>query len=515
MTLPNRTNKIIFWSIFAFVSACFSFIFMEMPRAHDDWWYLGDILYSGFDENGHHTLFLGIKECLKYHFNIDNSRLCNIVGTFFLVIPKWITSPFISITFILGYWLMTKVSGIKPGMVLPFLSMTFLYLFNTIWHDHMFTQIFAFNYVVGLPLFLFAIIIFFRNKPFKIWQAVFLGLFVGLWHESFGGTLVLGGALTYILYPSMRKKWRLLMLISAFAGIVWQFLLPGQYNRVEHIVSFSYIHYKLFIFIIPLIIYILLYILCLSSKKYKFLVRKPLYPFVLVCCLFSFPVVNFTYIPRAVFPVSVMTICALTHFFVPFFNRLKIKSHNIYIVLCIIFLTCIATNLISACIDTIRVKTSVNSLLVAAAKTRDYSKGLFFQTHFPPDLLPTSLQLPDFSFFEYGEHIRGYLNYPQHIILIPDTLRYYSKGNGEVIDSNSSIRRFNGYFISEDTTDIYLKNGLIKYNSFSEYRKVVTNPFIGADGNKYVYIMPLPSRLGMFMGEIIDFQKITVDEKGK
>ena len=200
-----RHHKEIYWSIFAFVCICFTWCFMIFPYAADDWWYLSEILYKGTDLNGHHTMSMGLRESIEWHYLHDTSRIGNTLGAILLLVPKWLPQLVSSCSFCFGLWLMTKLAGIKKGETIKLIWFVFFVVFGVMWQEHMFTVMYAFNYIVVIPLYIGVILIFIRHETFRCLYAGILGLLLGVWHESYGLSFITSGIIVLLLNPSMRK----------------------------------------------------------------------------------------------------------------------------------------------------------------------------------------------------------------------------------------------------------------------------------------------------------------------
>ena len=150
----KQTNRIIFWVVFAAFMACFTFIYIEFPLIHDDWGFPSQLMYIGNDETGHHTLWDGLKGSIQSRYIKDNSRICNTIATILFLFPPIISKIIIIISLCIGLILMLKIIGVKETEPCKLILFCFLILFLVNWQEHMFSIIFAFNYIVVLPIFL-------------------------------------------------------------------------------------------------------------------------------------------------------------------------------------------------------------------------------------------------------------------------------------------------------------------------------------------------------------------------
>lgn len=488
------------------ISLCYSFMIIIFPFSCDDWWYASQIMYFGEDLNGHHSLYNGVKECIFYHYNFDNSRICNTIAACVLLMPRLTISIFASIAFIIGYWLMIKISGLKNNDDIGLIYLSFLLVFGIPWQDHMFSLIYVFNYIIILPLFLGLLYKFCFGK-LKIWIAILWGIVVGSWHESFGVTFFVGGILTLLYNKELRTKWRYLALAGAFIGITWLLIFPGPYVRASEIEKIKmsldgikHLPYA-YICIFPLLIYFY----CLLKIKYRKYCRLPILLITLASIIIFIPVAILTNNNRALMCSMFMSICSTIYFFKVIDPKIFKVSRG-FVKVSFALLILIMINLISACWDTYRLKLSIDNLVSEVGSNKNINGTVYYKTLYPWEYLPTSLGRPDFNMgvpLMGGTLMQLSLYTGQNIeYIVPVELKNYKKNMG--CKTTNGFEIWNGHIITDDLDNIDLDSLKVKYSLYEENRPTYKALFNGLDGKEYIYILPLRSKIAWYLGKPID-----------
>lgn len=499
----KKANKIaIYWLLFFNVVLCFAFIFFVFPFTHDDWWYWASALYNGVDCDGHHTIYDGIRECIIWHYQFDTSRIGNTLGIIFLLFPKWISAIITSIAFGLSYFLMSKLARINPGELKKLIVLTFILVFGFFWQDHMFTYFYAFNYIIILPIFLYAVYLFINSSRKKIWEAIFLGLLIGCWHESYAASFIAGGGILFLLSKKFRTKWHFAVLISLIIGITWHFIFPGVYERAGGLRKSIFWGIRFLPYASCCLFTVILFFISGFSKKWSKVSNQPLIVFTVSSSLVLIPVLILTQNARAVVPALFLSIPSLILFIeiiLPKFFIIHSLKSRLFSLLLIIL---VFTHLISVCYETIRLKNSVESLISEASKDLYNGKVVFYQTHYPWNYSLTSLDRPDHNLLVpvmswINTAFPLFINRPQLKSLIPIELKDFTS-------EHDGLNIWRGHIISSDVSDLQKDNFLVKYKYWSENRPCYKAVFPGADGKEYIYILPQRSKIGRYMGDPIE-----------
>lgn len=465
-----------------------------MPFVHDDWWYLSEILYRGSDDNSHHSTIYGLFKSILYHYSIDNSRLCNTIASIFLLLPKWVSAIVTSISVLSGYFLMTRLSNIKSGEYVKLIFMSFLFVFMILWQDHMFTVIYQFNYIVILPLFLIAVYTFSDKLNYPLWVAVLLGLIGGSWHESYGLTILIGGGLILFLNGKSYSKLRLTLWASTAFGMMWIFIFPGPYRRL----GFS-TFIPLFI-LVAAIILVMVFIAFIRKKKLE-VNLSPLNVFTLVSGLLLVPIALFLHIPRIFMPFLFLFVCVATIYVSRLFPMAMNGKKWVGRIAAVVMFAAIAVHLTAVCIDTVKLRRSVDDLVTKAFENKYTGETVFFDAHLPKDYSVFSLNRPDYNFFEYAFFLPNYVHNRELKNFVPIELKSYREEKGIPIEGIETIKLWNGHLISSDIYDKWRGDIILQFKLWKEKCKTNTSEFIGADGKTYVYIYPRRSMFTSMLGQ--------------
>ena len=192
-------KKLYFWTIFCFVSAAFCFIFFAFPVCNDDWWALAEIRDGG------------VLGSLKIRFYHDTIRLGNVVAICSIIWPKWLTCSLISASFVFGFWLMARLSGLSSTKWRGMALLAFLVWVFPLWEDAMFSHMYAFNYIPAIALFFGGIYIFMHPTKCPVWLSVIVGVLLGAWHESYSILFITGAILCFISDRSLFEKRRIIL----------------------------------------------------------------------------------------------------------------------------------------------------------------------------------------------------------------------------------------------------------------------------------------------------------------
>ena len=485
---------IIFWGIFTFVSVCFTIILFAYPFCHDDWWYLGEMLYFGADGNGHHDLWTGIKECVTAHYATDNSRIGNTIGIFMVLLPTWLTSTIKSFVIILSFWFMTKVSGIKVGEYGKLILLFFLIVFGIAWEEHMFSTMYSFNYLVIIPIFLYGANIFLNKTSFPIWEAVIIGLLIGAWHECYAVTLLGGGAVVLLFRIIPYSKERLALLISIAFGMIWLFAFPGAVQRANDHLDFTYLINIITVFVIIIIIF------CLILIKSKFLRKNPTFVIGVVSFLMLMPLVLVVHNLRIIFPSLILIYCSVVIIasgWMPGFMKAKsIFSKTVFGILFII----ISGHLVAVCYDTIRLNDSVKSIIRQISLTPKEEKIYVEDMFLPKDYSILSLNRPNFNGIENYRFISYIFGRTNPYVLLPKELEEYSDELGVSLGDSKNLKTWNGFIISNDISDSNRSRITFKRRLINEIVHAYSIPFIGKDGKTYVWVFPSMTKKAKLFG---------------
>lgn len=243
---------------FLIFSVVLGIYLIVMPRFVDDYWYMFNLTewlkqQGDYNPNGKVDLvnypfpWAEIFETWKDHYLIDNSRLCNVLVVFFLLIPKWIGSSIAVFAWMYTMASSFKLSGInfkKSAIVLMGIILWALFI---PWPSHLGWLDYQFNYVLSSALSLCLVGLWFsidkkfqfkrQLKGIKKFITLFLyfliSLIVGLWHEGFSLPIFVGFLFLVVCYNRFRNSYCYLILLGLAIGIIFLAIAPGTQVRME------------------------------------------------------------------------------------------------------------------------------------------------------------------------------------------------------------------------------------------------------------------------------------------
>lgn len=292
--------KAISLAIFALVSACFAYLFIIAPKAIDDFWYANSVVG------------IGMWNTVLEHWTTDTIRLGNTLGNLTIMLPHWLPAIFTSIMFVLGYFLMCAVAGIERDEPGRLCFVTFFMVFGLPWGDNIFTHMFAFNYVWGMPVVMAALWLWLKRPEAPAWLMGVAGLVAGLWHEVFAVYLISGMLVVLIIHRRMSSRNRWIMIAGLAAALVFELLSPAFMSRAGRELSeFRYGQYYL-----PYawfsIFYCGAWLLCMARKKWRSAALLPLPLLAVLPCLGGCIILTLVPNIRAVFMCNFIAVAALT-----------------------------------------------------------------------------------------------------------------------------------------------------------------------------------------------------------
>ena len=98
---------------------------------------------------------------------------------------------------------------------------------------------------------------------------------------------------------------------------------------------------------------------------------------------------------------------------------------------------------------------------------------------------------------------RLYAGMRWELYAIPEELRKYRKGMGDLLPGEPGIRLWGGHIVSENLADTVIGAVTVTYRPFdySEFAHASALPFQGADGEQYVYIVPSRSMISTYLSQ--------------
>ena len=220
-----------YWIPLIVLTALFTAMFGIMPPLRDDQWFMS--FATAFLENPSISNFIdGFREQVVFRYNFDNARIPNILGTVWVVLPRWFMVGVLGASFAFAVYLGARLSQTWRSSAVGFSVLIFGIVIALPWFDDMFTVMFAMNYLVPSALTAYAALVFLRPVPPHTAWAFALALVVGLWHEAFAATMLAGVVFTAIVIPSYRRPATAAMAAALIAAIIFLASVPGTGTRI-------------------------------------------------------------------------------------------------------------------------------------------------------------------------------------------------------------------------------------------------------------------------------------------
>ena len=481
-------------------------IFVLFPRISDDYWYgmLQHDYLRGLSES---VSWSGVWETLRIHFTYDNTRLGNIVFVFLQLLPPWL-SAVVPAACVL--WICTGIcrfAGVDGrNLLLVAVTLLAVSIFPP-WFENFFSLCFALNYLPPAAMMCAYVISLCDNRHKRTMWDYANALLLGLWHEAFGISLVIG-SLAYIIATRQRKKavrlaaWLIpstifLCTTAIFAAINNSGHVINEFDLLHNIVSVGKLQ-------VPFVLY-LLCVICRAAAMRDW--RK----------LFSPWVILLTFI--ALTAIALNTIITRG-------ERISTVAH----IACTLgIMRCLASTLPHRWKANTTASVTAAALIVAilcwhytaviqrswhfSTVWTDFENRAAAQTgHVFVDIpSPATADFilwrkPDAAMFDVWNvwHFSDYISmrstdrsprWP-----VPSALKHVTPTSGTAIPGDAGIRSVDGWlYMPDDADHAYLPIFKTRLGPFVKSQVCNTFPFTAADGRKYIFVAPLNQYFPSFL----------------
>lgn len=484
MVRTKTLDYFVFWTAFVLIIACFGIIIAFYPVAEDDWWYFDEIRDMGWWGS------------VRDRFSWDNSRLCNLIDTYMLIQPHWISKVLFIMSIAFGLYLMTKICDIQAVQWRSFILLSFLFWFGPMWEDSMFSIVYGYNYIVILPIFFGLIYIFLHPSCCPLWVGILLGFLLSVWHESYSVAFMAGAGLCTVFNWKNIDRRCIVLLLTVIIGSLWFALTPAIYIRQSH-KGFSWWH-------LPRLVYCWLYYIYIILWGFGFFLRgrkqmlAPLHMF----CVGSgvlLLLVLFSDIARASMPSLLLSCCGIVVLVHDYFSKCRngVKTLATFVLAILLF-----ASMTSAIYVMFKVNRSIERIYQVHFDPNFTEKYAFAPMYYPWDAPALAHRRPDdYLVTPYERNLNSLARYTKkRVFMVPEELRSYRTGNGVTISDNSDFKLWRGYLVSENLADTAFNGAYIKYGWRIDRGAVFSTVFRADDGNEYVYIVPKRSTIACYLG---------------
>lgn len=209
---------------------------MVTPKYGDDYWYSWDLsewyATQGIEDiNGGGNVFTGgfpakgIYRTIRYHTDTDNMRLANMVGPVALLGPKWLGSAVSWLALLLTVWgtlWLARVDIRRSWLVALGIA---LFVFVLPWYQQMGSLIFQYNYLLA-GLLSVGLLVGLLRRPRGPWAMagfVMWCIVTALWHEGFTAPLLVSLVVVMVLYRNWRNRFTLIAALAMLGALFWHF----------------------------------------------------------------------------------------------------------------------------------------------------------------------------------------------------------------------------------------------------------------------------------------------------
>ncbi len=487
-------------ALFVLTVALFGFMFIMHPKAWDDYWFTYDIFLNAYDDKGFYDFWRGFKEGFVHRYTCDNSRMCNALAIFALLIPRWIPAVISTVVFAAGYRLMLRVATVNEGQLAKFTLVSLCLIVFPTWHDSFFSTVYLFNYTWGMAIMFWAIHVFLSPKRQRLRKAILLGLLLGCWHESYAAAGFVGLAAVLALDKTMRRPDRWALVASIAAGSIWLVAFPAWRTRISNESGLFDSSFSHLIFSWGYYIFTVFWVVCICSKKWRHIAKLPVPIITLSGGLIVLPAVIASGNGRAAQPAMLLACCGLPYLLSNMFpGRFPLYKPSVKIAVCAIWALIIA-HLAMSCRYIAKIRHSADILIGQIENHPSPDDTYFIPIVEEWQASPLAVRKPNFRIFDLNDCNCGFLanNYRTGLIKpVPDVLHNYREGLGTPIKGNTESRLYKGFIVTPLRNYIYKRGAaaIMDYGWHKEFTQIYYAHFKGADSKPYVYIFARRSLL--------------------
>lgn len=280
--MPNLNKetrtKLLYWMPLIVLAVIFMVMYWLHPYLRDDYWFR-EPMAAFISSPTWSNFWSGLAESAKYHFMYDNGRIYNLIGSVFVVMPKWIPSIFLGCCCALCVYAGAVLAGVWRRNFVMTSLFAFMFFITLPWFDYMTIMMYAFNYIVTTIVMFVVLTLFIKQRISGRWHALALGLAIGVCHEVFVGTAFCGTVAVFMLYREYRTKTNVWLIVGMLVAVVYLCFVPGTAVRSEDSNLFEGYKNLLLgiLFGIPFYVAVLITLICVAVKGWRYRIKSPLF----------------------------------------------------------------------------------------------------------------------------------------------------------------------------------------------------------------------------------------------
>ena len=488
--MPSKENKTIYILI-ALATLAFGALFFTMPRTHDDYWFMADILRFGTSDDGSFSFLKGITGCLSYHHFNDNSRLSNLFCILVIALPIWFSAIISMLSVGLSLTLMIRISGAR---IAGATAIMLFYTFFIPWTDYLFSFFFTGNYIIAGAIMMAVIALFMRKKATNAAWMFILGIIFGAWHEIYSFPILVGAVACFVVHRKMIRPDRLWMCAGLFLGCLWLWMSPSRTNPTGYGAMINF--HRQWGEIINLqhwvgYIFLFLTAIALLIKRTRCYALSPVIIFSVSCVVIGLFVHLLSAADRATTPAVMMSALGGVYLFEKTIRNIP----RIAVWICGAAWVFFFIHMGVAFATGLKIRNEEKYIINEYLKVKD-TDGVVYADVTTPETAPwLSFGKPFQTMYTYFSHpilVKEYYG-GEMLKVIPTALRSYKDSMGMPIESNADVKSFKGHLIARNINVKYDKDwpilrGEFAYKSGNNIHYTVAYPFIGSDSIEYLFL---------------------------
>ena len=526
MTVKKNIFKYVqfHWNwIWLFIFAVGMGIFLIVtPKYIDDFWYAYD-MRNWFQDQGVWNITEGgnifkygipweeMRHTISVHMDYDTRRLCNAVGTFMLIFPKWVGSSISLAALLFSIWGCLKIAGIQIGKSWLVAVCIGLWTLTMFWYEPMGSIIYQYNYILATAFCILLIFMLLRG-PDNVLGLIGLGLvslICGLWHEGFAAPMLASLLVCIICFKDFRNRKAITAALIIILCLIWHFWTGGTHDRMRigwlgisprRVMRQIYYHRAIWVALAISIFYIVKH----GFRKYF---TDRLIVFLLAGLVMAYGQTYYTDIIRASWWADVasviLSLYMLRKLDIGFESYKSWRKWLSVIILVISFAELVALD-------------SYTILLAREfpEKIRTYmtnsNKSQFSRLIDSPWTSFWFMQMKHQQIYSYSIYVKDFYHTRESevspMMVVPESLRFVTEEKCEPLGGELNIMKYGNYLVVRtDSILPYSKDNVwIDYGWFKSYERILEfQPFVSdGDGKRYAYVFPQTCLTEYAIGDI-------------
>ena len=293
------------------------------------------------------------------------------------------------------------------------------------------------------------------------------------------------------------------MIIANALGLLIILLPPAIWNRsgMAHRLNLE----SSLIWLTTIVLFVVATAFVLFRPRLRRMALEPLQVVTIVASIILLTVAYFTGIVRSAFPAMLLCMCSLTVYAAAIFQ----PSFWVKVIFSLVGFVFIAVHMIIVDIETIKIRPVADAVNHQVQLHIDEPGAIFAKIRYPWQTSPLSLGKPDSDILMPRSYYYLYFRVFRHnytFMIVPDELREYKRGDGEILEGGTNCRIWNGHIVSPNLADTVYSRTEIIFGKRVENVGLQSVVFKNSRGEEFVYIVPDRSTVSHFLGDPQSFR---------